>query len=145
MKSTNSILAVHSVGLCAYKNNKYEKHKKHSCRSPSLIYVWQKEIMQFASPSNAVLFSVWSSTFFYPMQYMRWFVCCGKQSVCISVNSKFLLNRKYGESVLYEKVSPCRYLSNGVSFESFRPAVCKKFAKNGRFHSSSAARFSKLT
>ena len=103
--------------------------------------------------NHAVLLPVRCSAVFRPLQ-------CGFQSD--EVPTSIWVSRKtecphFGkfktalkpqgirESVLYEKVVCRRYLSNVISFESFRRPVCKIFTKNGRCHSLSAARFSKLT
>ena len=59
--------------------------------------------MQFSYPSDAVRFFVRCSAVFSRMNYPRRFGCHGKQSVRISVNSKFLLNRKELERVFYMK------------------------------------------
>ena len=90
----------------------------------------QKETMQCTCPSDAVRY------------------ICLKQCVLLSdaVNTTILVSRRtecplFGkiktalklkgirESVLHEKVASRRYLSNGVWFESFWPAVCKNFTK----------------
>ena len=59
--------------------------------------------MQFSYPSDAVRFLVRCSAVFSRMKYPRRFGCREKQSLHISVNSKFLLNYKELESVLYMK------------------------------------------
>ena len=59
--------------------------------------------MQFSYPCDAVRFSVRCSAVFSRMKYPRRFGCREKQSVRISVNSKFLLNRKELERVFYMK------------------------------------------
>ena len=111
-------------------------------------YIWNKNAFK-----NAVRLTVWCSAVFIPKQ------CSFLPD---AVDSSILASRKkrvphfgriktalkpYGisECVLNEKVASRRYLSNGVSFESFRLAVCEKLAKNGRCHSSSGTPFSKLT
>ena len=59
--------------------------------------------MQFSYPCDAVRFFVRCSAVFSRMKYPRRFGCREKQSVLISVNSKFLLNRKELERVFYMK------------------------------------------
>ena len=59
--------------------------------------------MQFSNTSDAVRSFVRCSAVFSRMKYPRRFGCREKQSVRISVNSKFLLNHKELESVLYMK------------------------------------------
>ena len=59
--------------------------------------------MQFSYPCDAVRFFVRCSAVFSRMKYPRRFGCREKQSVRISVNSKFLLNRKELERVFYMK------------------------------------------
>ena len=59
--------------------------------------------MQFSNTSDAVRFFVRCSAVFSRMKYPRRFGCREKQSVRISVNSKFLLNRKELERVFYMK------------------------------------------
>ena len=59
--------------------------------------------MQFSYLSNAVRLFVCCSAVFSRMKYPRRFGCREKQSVRISVNSKFLLNRKELERVFYMK------------------------------------------
>ena len=59
--------------------------------------------MQFSYPSDAVRIFVRCSAVFSRMKYPRRFGCREKQSVCISVNLKLLLNRKELERVFYIK------------------------------------------
>ena len=59
--------------------------------------------MQFSNTSDAVRFFVRCSAVFSRMKYPRRFGCREKQSVRISVNLKFLLNRKELERVFYMK------------------------------------------
>ena len=59
--------------------------------------------MQFSYPCDAVRFFVRCSAVFSRMKYPRRFGCREKQSVRISVNLKFLLNRKELERVFYMK------------------------------------------
>ena len=59
--------------------------------------------MQFSYPCDAVRFFVRCSAVFSQMKYPRRFGCREKQSVRISANSKFLLNRKELERVFYKK------------------------------------------
>ena len=59
--------------------------------------------MQFSYPCDAVRFFVRCSAVFSRMKYPRQFGCRKKQSVRISINSKFLLNRKELERVFYMK------------------------------------------
>ena len=59
--------------------------------------------MQFSYQCDAVRFFVRCSAVFSRMKYPRRFGCCEKQSIRISVNSKFLLNRKELERVFYMK------------------------------------------
>ena len=59
--------------------------------------------MQFSYPCDAVWFFVRCSAVFSRMKYPRRFGCREKQSVHISVNLKFLLNRKELERVFYMK------------------------------------------
>ena len=59
--------------------------------------------MQFSYLCDAVRFFVRCSAFFSRMKSPRRFGCREKQSVRISVNSKFLLNRKELERVFYMK------------------------------------------
>ena len=102
--------------------------------------------MQFSYRSDAVRFLVRCSAVFSRMKYPRRFGCREKQSVRISVNSKFLLNRKELERVFYMKklrlvdIFPTAYDLN----HSDQPFV-KISRKNSRCLSKSAARFSKLT
>ena len=102
--------------------------------------------MQFSYPCDAVRFFLRCSAVFSRMKYPRRFGCCKKQSVRISVNSKFLLNRKELESVFYMKklrlvdIFPTAYDLN----YSDQPFL-KISWKNSRCLSTSAARFSKLT
>ena len=85
--------------------------------------------MQFSYPSDAVLFVVQCSAVFSRMKYPRRFGCREKQSVRISVNSKFLLNRKELERVFYMKelcivdIFPMVYRLNHSN---------QRFAKNSR-------------
>ena len=102
--------------------------------------------MKFSYPSDAVRFFVWCSAVFSRMKYPRRFGCREKQSVRISVNSKFLLNRKELERVFYMKklrlvdIFPTAYRLNH-SDQRF----AKNSRKNSRCLSKSAARFSELT
>ena len=90
--------------------------------------------------NHAVLLPVRCSAVFHSMQ-------CGFQSDEVPTSiwvsrktecphfGKFeipLKPQRIRENVLHEKVVSRRYLSNSVQFESFRPAVCKNFSKNGR-------------
>ena len=59
--------------------------------------------MQFSYPCDAVRFFVRCSAVCSRMKYPRRFRCRKKQSVRISVNLKFLLNRKELERVFYMK------------------------------------------
>ena len=59
--------------------------------------------MQFSYPYDAVRVFVRCSAVFSGMKYPRRSECHEKQSVRISVNSKFLLNRKELERVFYMK------------------------------------------
>ena len=59
--------------------------------------------MQFSYPSDAVRFFVRCSAVFSRMKYPRRFGFREKQSVRISVNLKFLLNRKELGRVFYMK------------------------------------------
>ena len=59
--------------------------------------------MQFSYPCDAVRFFVRCSAVCSRMKYLRRFGCREKQSVRISVNSKFFLNRKESERVFYMK------------------------------------------
>ena len=132
-----------SLALILRSTLVHKKCKTHK-NSSEKIYVGQK--------NHEVHLTVWCSTVFSLKQ-------CGFLSD--AVHSSILVSRKiewphFGkiktapkpqgirESVLHEKVAPRRYLSNGVSLASFRPAVCKNSWKNGRCHSLSAAPFSKL-
>jgi len=102
--------------------------------------------MQFSNTSDAVRFFVRCSAVFSRMKYPRRFGCREKQSVRISVNLKFLLNRKELERVFYMKklrlvdIFPTAYDLN-YSDQPFG----KISRKNSRCLSTSAARFSKLT
>ena len=77
-----------------------QKDNKNSCEKNLCL---TKEIMKFTWPSDAVRFFVRCSAVFSRMKYPRRFGCREKQSVRISVNSKFLLNRKELERVFYMK------------------------------------------
>ena len=59
--------------------------------------------MQFSYPCDVVRFFVCCSAVFSWMKYPRRFGCREKQSVRISVNLKFLLNRKELQRVFYMK------------------------------------------
>ena len=59
--------------------------------------------MQFSYPSDVVRFFVQCSAVFNRMKYPHRFRCREKESVRISVNLKFLLNRKELERVFYMK------------------------------------------
>ena len=59
--------------------------------------------MQFTYPCDAVRLFVRCSAVFSRMKYPRRFGCREKQSARISVNLKFLLNRKELERVFYMK------------------------------------------
>ena len=59
--------------------------------------------MQFSYLSDAERFFVRCSAVFSRMKYARRFGCREKQCVRISINSKFLLNRKELERVFYMK------------------------------------------
>ena len=59
--------------------------------------------MQFSNTSDVVRFFVRCSAVFSRMKYPRRFGCREKQSVCISVISKLLLNPKKLERVFYMK------------------------------------------
>ena len=59
--------------------------------------------MHFSYPCDAVRCFVRCSVVFSRMKYPHRFGCREKQSVCISVNSKFLLNHKELERVFYMK------------------------------------------
>ena len=144
MRFTFGRVAVHFRECCGplLFKKKLKKDNKNFCEK---VYVRQKDIMKFTWLPATVQFSVWSSAFFCPMKYTRWFWSREKQSVRFSVNLKLLLNRKELERVFYMKKLRLVDISNGISFESFRQADCKKITKNHRCHSTSAAPFSKLT
>ena len=59
--------------------------------------------MQFSYSCDSVRFFVCCSAVFSRMKYPRRFGCREKQSVRISVNSKFLLNHKELAKVFYMK------------------------------------------
>ena len=59
--------------------------------------------MQFSHQSDAVRLFIRCSAVFGRMKYPRRYGCRKKHSVRISVNSKFLLNRKELERVFYMK------------------------------------------
>ena len=78
------------------------------CEVHSTFLVLEKmhlttETMQFFYPYDAVQFFVRCSVVFSRMKYPRRFGCREKQSVRISINSKFLLNRKELGRVFYMK------------------------------------------
>ena len=81
----------------------YTQCEVHSTFSSLKKYVWIKETMQFSYPSDTVQFFVRCSAVFSRMKYPRRFGFREKQSVRISVNSKFLLNCNELERVFYMK------------------------------------------
>ena len=81
----------------------YTRCEVHSTFSSLKKLRLTKETMQFSYPSDAVRIFIRCSAVFSRINYPRRFGCREKQSVRISVNSKFLLNLKELERVFYMK------------------------------------------
>ena len=102
--------------------------------------------MQFSYPSDEVRHFVRCSAVFSRMKYARRFGCREKQSVRISINSKFLLNRKELERVFYMKrLRLVDIFTTAYDLNHSDQPFGNISQKNSRCLSTSAARFSKLT